>query len=98
VYNHTIRPEGLVCFDVNTGEVKWKGRDISETSGVAILADGKMIGNCADGTIMYRATPEKYEELGRFKSNATLCQSPAIVVGKMFLRLKDGVACYDLTK
>ena len=60
--------------------------------------DGKLIGNCADGTVMYRATPEKYEELGRFRSNATICTSPAIVGGRMFLRLKDGVACYDLTQ
>jgi outer membrane protein assembly factor BamB len=99
VYVHASRPEGVVCDDVNTGEVKWKcGNKVDDPSGVAVLVDGKLIGNCADGTVMYRATPEKYEELGRFRSNATICTSPAIVGGRMFRRLKDVVACYDLTQ
>ena len=97
VYVHASRPEGVVCDDLNTGAVKWKCANV-DPSGVAILVDGKLIGNCDAGTIMYRATPDKYEELGRFKSNATICTSPAVVDGKLFLRLKDGVACYDLTK
>jgi hypothetical protein len=75
-----------------------------------ILADGKLIVplvNCHNfhgGAVgqdliqMVKATPdEKCVQLGVFNPNA-LCSmtSPALAGGKLFLRLEDRVACYDL--
>ena len=47
---------------------------------------------------MVRASPEKFELLGEVKNTKALdCTSPAIVNGRMFLRMKTNVACFDLT-
>jgi hypothetical protein len=45
---------------------------------------------------MLKATPEKYTPLGLFNPESCPLASPAITGGKMVLRLRDGVACYDL--
>ena len=68
--------------------------------GSPVLADGKLftIGNAGLLT-MIRATPEKFELLGKVSdSGASDVTSPAIAGGKMYLRMKTCVACYDLTK
>jgi outer membrane protein assembly factor BamB len=97
------------CYDLKTGAVKWeKANETVGESGSPIEADGKIIAVGVGGkgaevwdrsnVIMFRATPEKYEELGRFESNFAHCPSPAIADGKLYLRMKDGLACYDLTE
>lgn len=92
------------CVDLKTGEVNWKGK-LPWTVAPPILADGKVIGqpegtvNCWVGVaplVMFKATPEKYIELGRFNPRACFMSSPAFSNGKLFLRLEDGMACYDL--
>jgi hypothetical protein len=75
-----------------------------------ILADGKLIipwNNCHGGSFrmsgndfieMVKASPdEKYVSLGMFNPKY-LCPftSPALAGGKLYLRLRTGVACYDL--
>ena len=90
----------LWCVSMKTGEVNWKtGRDVLCPQ---VVADGKVFGVTADCYVesnpfgMFKATPEKYVELGRFNPQAcTMCQ-PALVGGKLYLRLKDCLACYDL--
>jgi outer membrane protein assembly factor BamB len=93
------------CLDLKTGATKWKQQvDVGFRCSSPILADGKIImpsGNAhsddISGTIeMLKATPEKYVNLGMFNPKMALCSSPAIVDGRLYLRLWDGVACYDL--
>jgi hypothetical protein len=47
-------------------------------------------------TIMFRATPEKFEKLGVFKEPVAEFVMPTVAGGRMCLRLKDTIACYDL--
>jgi hypothetical protein len=66
-----------------------------------VLADGKIIAMIEETedrfyVVMYRATPDKFEELGRFNPHAGPGASPAIAGGKLYLRLQDCLACYDL--
>jgi hypothetical protein len=58
--------------------------------GSVAVADG-------ESTVYFRANPEKYELLGKAKLTQAICSAPAIVDGKMYLRLDNAVACYDLT-
>jgi hypothetical protein len=52
--------------------------------------------------LLLKATPEKYEVTGSFGKSpderhiVSCCSSPTIAEGRLYLRLKDGVACYDL--
>ena len=73
----------------------------SAESSSPILADGKIFALPEENedslfVLMYRATPEKFEELGRFNPHAGPGASPSIVGGKLYLRLQDSIACYDL--
>ena len=101
----------LRCFDLWTGEEKWVG--IGDHGGNAegaspILADGKGMAQVKDPdtdpgrggswTVMFRARPEKFEELGQFHSDGATCTSPSIVNGRLYLRQQHAVACWDVAE
>jgi outer membrane protein assembly factor BamB len=94
------------CFDLKTGEQKWKQPAKADCNcSSPVLADGKIIlpfGFAHNGTPyeleMLQATPEKYVQLGLFNAGVSPMSSPAMVGGRLYLRLTDGVACYDLTE
>ena len=97
---HCFSPQ-LRCLDVATGATKWDlpggawQKEIRCSS--PVLADGKIIAvACESAAIMFKASADKYEELGRFNPGVAACTSPAIAGGKLYLRLENGVACYDL--
>jgi hypothetical protein len=91
------------CIDVKTGQIKWKQEFQKLESTSPILVDGKVIASVQHTdkkkgriTVMYRATPEKYEELGELNERVADFSSPAVADGLLLLRLANGVACYDL--
>jgi outer membrane protein assembly factor BamB len=97
---------GALCVELKTGIVKWKffkgGHYIGGQSS-AVLADGKIFSfpvgfqwykpACIG---MFKASPETFEELGRFPAWMSECTSPAIAGGRLYVRMTDHVACYDL--
>ena len=98
------------CLDLKTGEAKWSKEGIATDMSSAVLADGKIITlgepghshtekGC--GIVIFRATPDTYEEIGRFVPHAASCESPAIADGRLYFRTESeegdyGVVCYDL--
>jgi outer membrane protein assembly factor BamB len=102
--------DGWHCHDMKTGQEKWKQPNPKDslagdtTCSSSILADGKIIHPIGQGhsghpfqVEMLLATPEKFVRVGVFNPGACPFSSPAIADGRLYLRLKDGVACYDLT-
>jgi hypothetical protein len=45
---------------------------------------------------LLQATPEKYSVLSQADYRITLCTSPAVAEGRLYLRQASAVACYDL--
>ena len=101
----------LRCFDMRTGEAKWTavGDHGGNAEGASpILADGKIMAQIKDPdavperggswTVMFRAAPEKFEELGQFHSEAATCVSPSVANGKLYLRQQKAVACWDIAE
>ncbi len=100
------------CADFETGAEKWCKDGISTDMNSPILADGKIIAQMGPGhshnelgcgIVIFKATPDKYEEVGRFNPHAASCESPAIANGKLYFRVENpegdyGVACYDLVE
>jgi outer membrane protein assembly factor BamB len=87
-----------VCVELETGTVKWDQKaKIAEISS-PILADGKIFIYGGGGIMMIGADPEKCTMMGTMKCPLAVCTSPAIMDGRMYLRMKDSVACYDFTK
>ncbi|OAI51004.1 hypothetical protein AYO44_17370 [Planctomycetaceae bacterium SCGC AG-212-F19] len=88
---------GARCLGLKDGAEKWRTLELKGEVSSPALADGKLISNGGGSTVLYRATPEKFEKLGKFISDALHPTSPTIASGKLFLRLENGIACYDLT-
>jgi hypothetical protein len=45
---------------------------------------------------MLKATNAAYQDLGRAKTDAMGCSSPAIANGRLLVRQKDKLVCFDL--
>jgi outer membrane protein assembly factor BamB len=94
------------CLDAKTGELKWSQPNggLQNSLSSPVLADGKIIATLVSGhegggsVVMYKASPGKYEEAGRFNPHVVECSSPAIAGGMLYLRCEDGIHCYDLMK
>jgi len=86
------------CVDLQTGEVKWTENQINSTITSPLLVDGKLLVYENNGTHvrMMKATNTAYETLGRAKTDAMGCSSPAIANGRLIVRQKDKLACFDL--
>jgi outer membrane protein assembly factor BamB len=95
------------CLDMKTGQVKWKQKTVlpaDDPCSSLVLADGKIIHAIGLGHAgetfrveLVRATPEEFAQLGAFDPKAAPMSSPAVAGGRLYLRLWDSVACYDLT-
>jgi outer membrane protein assembly factor BamB len=85
------------CIDLATGRVCWEEK-ISSSIASPVLADGKifvMINNGNNLQIL-RASSKARSELGKTTVRATWVPSPAIADGRLLVRTKDRVRCYDL--
>lgn len=89
---------GVIDLKTGTTTYAQDARDAA-TCSTPILSDGKaFVLDGAGGLYGFKAVADKYEEVGYVKTGAARCSSPAIAGGKLFLRLKDCIACYDLTE
>lgn len=90
------------CLDL-TGKVLWQKSSGSGTSS-PVLADGKVFhivsskDDSASKLAMFSATPTMPATFFSVSVPAMRFTSPAICDGRLFIRIEDGVACYDLTK
>jgi outer membrane protein assembly factor BamB len=102
VYFEGAYESGFGCLDLKTGAVKWCQKNETGHCSSPVVADGKLFAVFGSGDLitgalrMYKPGTEKFEELGRFIPKASNCTSPVIADGRLYLRLVDGVACYDL--
>jgi outer membrane protein assembly factor BamB len=96
------------CVDVKTGQMIWKDHSKLKNDCVcssSVVVDGKIIHPLGGAHAMevyqvemLQANPEKCVSLGVFSPGVAMMSSPAVANGKLYLRLSDGVACYDLTE
>lgn len=86
----------LLCVHLDSGKVAW-----DEVVGFAevsspVVVDGKVFAVCGTFLLLLQATPEKYSVLSQADYRITLCTSPTIVEGRLYVRQANAVACYDL--
>lgn len=96
---YIIGANRIACYGLEKGDMKWETKFSHEISS-PFVADGKLFGFVSNGDnlMMVRASPQKYELLGKFASAATYVPSPTIADGRLYMRVNKGVACYDLKK
>lgn len=86
----------LLSIHIDSGKVAWdEVIDFAEVSS-PVIADGKMFVVCGTYLALLQATPEKYSLLSQDDYRITLCTSPTIVDGRLYVRQGNAVACYDL--
>jgi outer membrane protein assembly factor BamB len=87
----------LTCIDASTGQRKWQ--QIRFGKGNLIAADGKLwISTMKGEVVIVRATPERYEELGRANVLGSTRQAPALAGGRLFLRDDQEIVCMDIRR
>lgn len=87
----------LTCIDAATGERKWQEARFGK--GNLIAADGKLFITTMKGELVVaRATPERYDELGRATVLNSTRQAPALSNGRLFLRDDKEIVCLDVQK
>ncbi len=88
----------LECLDAATSERKWRKRGFGK--GSLIVADNKLLILSDKGKLgIAEATSEEYKELAKAQViKGKSWTSPSFADGKLYLRNRKEMACYDLTK
>jgi hypothetical protein len=81
-----------------TGTVKWEQEVRGASLSSAILADGKILMPAPPDLVIFRATSDKFELLGRAKVDMAGWTTPAFADGFLFVRTNRNIVCYDLRK
>ena len=86
----------LVCLNTESGERRWKAGHYGY--GQVLLAGDKLLVLGGDGVLaLVKASPDSYEELGRFQAlDGTTWTVPALSGGLLIIRNAAEMACYDL--
>jgi len=89
-----------VCLEMATGRVCWKVDPPGKRSAAVLYADGNLIFRYEDGLVaLIAATPERFSLISSFRppqTNGPAWPHPVIHDGKLYLRDKDILWCYDL--
>jgi outer membrane protein assembly factor BamB len=86
------------CIELATGAVRWAQELRGASLSSAILADGKILTPAPPDLVIFRATSEKFEPLGRARVDMAGWTTPAFAEGLLFVRTTKNIACYDLRK
>ena len=87
-----------LCVELAEGKVCWDQKVPTCECGSTVIADGKMLAvGGGKGFFLTKAAADKYTPLATSKLAVTDCTTPAVVAGRMYVRLPNAVGCYDLT-
>jgi len=97
---YAVARRKVVCIELPTGVVQWEGVPGSGDICSPIVADGKLLAILRGGgaVAMMSASPGKYELLAKAKLRLSRCASPAFADGKLYVRMRDSIACFDLRR
>ncbi|MDG2383696.1 MAG: PQQ-binding-like beta-propeller repeat protein [Pirellulaceae bacterium] len=85
----------LTCVNAQTGERVWRKTRFGK--GNLISAGGKLfISTMAGDLVVVKATPDRYEEMGRQNVMVKTRQSPALADGRLYLRDRATILCLDI--
>lgn len=85
------------CFELESGALKWS-ETVNSTITSPLIADGKLIvyENNGSHVRIIKADPSSYQQIARVRTDAMGCSSPALSNGRLVVRQKDKLACFDL--
>ena len=96
INGHNNEHPVLICYDPNTGDIKWEKPDV----GTALIAAGNtlLVQSAKGDLIAIEATPEAYKEIGNAPVlTGKCCTAPSLANGFVYCRNPKGdVVCLDL--
>jgi outer membrane protein assembly factor BamB len=94
---YTVGPgqkTALTCLDFATGKELWAQPGLADYASVTAVNDKLLVHNSNGELILVKASPEKYEELGRTQVCGKTWASPAYADGKLYV--KDGANVFAI--
>lgn len=88
----------VICVDFETGEVKWKQPGFGDYAAFIALGDKVLMQDMTGTLMLLKATPEKFEELGRVQVCGNTWSHPAFADGKLLQRDKTKLFALELAK
>lgn len=96
---YAVGKDLAVCVDLSTRQVAWENKKIGGNGHTSpVLADGKLFAVVGRQLLVIDAAPEKFNVLASAKLPVAEYASPVVAGGRLYLRLGNAVACYDLTR
>lgn len=85
------------CVNLQSGEILWK-ETANSTITSPLLADGKIIvlENNGSHVSLTSANPNAYRQFARVRIDAMGCTSPALSNGRLIVRQREKLTCFDL--
>ncbi|MCX7806258.1 MAG: PQQ-like beta-propeller repeat protein, partial [Planctomycetota bacterium] len=97
VYGITGQGGKAYCVRLEDGKLMWEQAVGATEISSPVLADGKVLTVLGGGNVlMFRASPEKFEQLGKAQLGIVGCSTPSVAGGRLFGRAQNAVVCYDL--
>jgi outer membrane protein assembly factor BamB len=89
--------EKHLCLELESGKLRWEEK-VNSTISSPLLVDGKILIQENNGSHirLVKADPAAYQMLGRAKADAMSCASPAVSNGRLLVRQKEKIVCFDL--
>ncbi|MEZ6140627.1 MAG: PQQ-binding-like beta-propeller repeat protein [Zavarzinella sp.] len=103
IYGDSDDSGRIWCADVKTGTIRWTRKDDIRASGSASMtyADGLLFVRWQNGYVgLVSANPAKYQLISSFKlpnGDGNCWAHPVVIGGKMYLREKDTIWCYQVS-
>jgi outer membrane protein assembly factor BamB len=102
-YLYGTTSQSVMCVEFTTGEVKWQQR-VPQAASSVCYADGCLYFHSEAGEVsLVKATPEGYQELGRFtpaegpdRGSSKAWAYPVVANGRLYIRDLGSLWCYDI--
>lgn len=95
----TLGPEKkapLVCLDAATGNQLWTNPGLADYASITAVNDKLLVLNQTGELYLVKASPEKYEQLGKAKVCETTYCHPAYADGKLYVKDAKQLVAYQL--
>lgn len=94
VYRPNAGPGTIQCIEPATGKVRWEHRAGGEQWASIVLVGGLAYSTAQNGTtVVFRPSPEKYDEVARNELDEHINATPAVVDGGLLFRTFDHLLC-----
>ncbi len=88
----------FICVDFKTGELKWSQPGFGDYAAVIAAGDKLLVQDMTGTMLLLKASPEKFEELGRIQVCGNTWSHPAIADGRIYQRDKKQLFALEIGK